>query len=67
MYQNKVKIAIEYGKLENIMNWCRNNCKGTWSINDFITKDSDLIDKFNLYEFIFDNEQDYIVFNLKFK
>jgi hypothetical protein len=50
----KISIKIPYGELETIMDWCRNNCTGKWKLEE--ATDS--------YNFYFEQEKDYFIFNI---
>ena len=69
----KIEVNLEFGTLSSVMNWCRNQCEGSWHISDFHSTDQALDyegrwGKFsNCYQFIFDNERDYITFALRFQ
>jgi len=57
---NKVDIALSYGDLTPIMNWCQRNCTGEWGWNQREPAGSDA----GLYEFYFENEKDRVAFVL---
>lgn len=68
--QNKADIQIEFGRLNTVMDWCREHCNGNWSINDIgatSLKDNQYKNFVNNYQFQFSDSRDLITFNLKFK
>lgn len=54
----KVEIGIPYGKLNDVITWCVNNIDNDWkySVVDYGGKDP------GHYEFLFNNEKDYVKF-----
>ena len=46
------------------MEWCRENCAGEWHISDVTF---DMVKNFSNYEFIFSDEQDVIMFELRWR
>lgn len=65
---NSVRVEIPFGHLDKIMHWCRENCTGCWHIADNEGERPVAVrDGFNTYEFEFEDERDYITFNLKWK
>ena len=52
----KVEIGIPYGHLSAIIQWCTDYCQSDWkySVIDYGGKDP------GHYEFIFNNEKDYV-------
>lgn len=61
-----VTLDVEYGSLSKIINWCDKNCIDEWSFNDqeFYPR-STIVE--NFWNFKFKNEQDCIMFSLKWK
>lgn len=62
-------ILVEFGKLKEVMDWCRTNCSSNWHINEvnpglYAYEMSNLV---NNYVFEFENEKDLVIFNLKWK
>ena len=53
-------IAIPYGELQPVIEWCQNNCKYNWQYKILNEAGSSP----GFYQFIFDNEVDYINFLL---
>jgi hypothetical protein len=70
-YQNRISLDLEFGKLKDVMSWCRDNCSGDWFVNDhdlnLYAYEQDRKYSKNHYVFEFDNEHDLITFSLKFK
>lgn len=67
-----VTVQVEFGKLSGVMDWCRQYCTGNWHITNynadgFSINERTLTHFENWYSFDFDNERDYLTFNLKFK
>lgn len=55
-------VQLTFGHLENVMEWCRQNCNGQWMIleigrNQYTDRDE--------YQFDFDNEDDLLIFKLR--
>ena len=69
----RININVEFGQLETIMNWCRDNCYGKWSLPEILEEKFAIVYKNsnegveNHYCFEFESETDYLLFNLKFK
>lgn len=53
-------IAIPYGELQSIIEWCQNNCNYNWHYKILNEAGSSP----GFYQFIFDNEVDYVNFLL---
>lgn len=68
---NQVPIDVEFGKLKDVMDWCRSNCSGDWHINEvnpgIYAYERPYNLTYNHYVFEFKNESDLITFNLRFK
>jgi len=72
---HKAIILVDFGNLSEIMDWCRQNCAGNWHICDYNIEGFDVSEKItnlqdqwrNWYTFEFDDERDFITFNLRFK
>lgn len=65
-------VQVEFGKLSTIMDWCRQNCTGEWHISNYNAEGFNISERRlaqfeNWYSFDFDNERDFLTFNLKFK
>lgn len=58
-----VLINIEYGSLTQYIDWCNKNCTGEWSFVD-TSIDCDTRD---YWLFVFHSEQDFLMFNLRWK
>ena len=56
----KANICLQFGELDNVMSWCRENCNGKWMITTI--GDSSGVDE---YEFHFDSEDDLLIFRLR--
>lgn len=69
--QHKINIGVEFGRLNNVMDWCREHCQGNWTINDCMaqtTYTDNMYNKYvNNYQFQFSDVRDLVTFNLKFK
>lgn len=62
----RVAVALEFGGLNPVMDWCKQHCHGEWHLNYVGHQDSD-VERKNVYEFDFTDERDFITFNLKYK
>lgn len=58
-----VHLHIEYGKLSDVMDWCRSNCTGDWWVE--LSGDTHNPDYYS-YIFQFSREFDVISFSLKY-
>lgn len=56
----KCEIAIPYGELQPIIDWCQTNCDYDWQYTVLNQAGSNP----GCYQFLFDNETDYINFLL---
>lgn len=56
---NKIKINLQYGQLQSIIDWCERNCTGDWHY----TEDPHG-DMYNSWIFLFDNDRDYVAFKI---
>lgn len=67
--ENKSDIQIEFGRLNTVMDWCREHCGGSWSITDCsdVFYQSTYSNFVNNYQFKFSDSRDLVTFNLKFK
>lgn len=68
----KTPILIEFGKLKEVMDWCRTNCSSNWHLNEvnpgiYAYEMSNFVLNANNYVFEFEDERDYILFKLKFQ
>lgn len=70
-YQSKV--AIPFGQLQSVIDWCNRNCKESWRYTDnlpdwFEDKEDPRYtrarDTLPLYTFMFEDERDYLAFIL---
>ena len=61
---HKSKIKIDYGELRYVMEWCRQNCNHDWHISDVAF---DMVSNISNYEFTFNDEQDVIMFELRWR
>ncbi len=70
-YQNRISLDLEFGKLKDVMNWCRTNCSDEWFVNDvdlnLYPYEQPRMHQHNHYVFEFSSESDLITFSLKFK
>jgi hypothetical protein len=53
-------IFLPYGRLSEVLDWCRCNCTGEWKFGE----DIHTTDSWTYYNFYFENEQDYVAFLL---
>lgn len=58
---HSVTISVEHGSLTQILDWCNKNCTSDWSFMDT----SNYNDVGNSWCFIFHNEQDFVMFSLR--
>jgi len=54
----KTKLTIPYGKLRDIIEWCQSNSEHDWKYDIINIGGKDP----GLYEFVFDDEKDYVKF-----
>ena len=57
--QNKVKINLNFGELQPVLNWCDKNCIGNYQYMEDPNGDM-----YNSWIFFFENERDYVAFML---
>lgn len=50
----KTEVTFPFGKLNDMIDWCKKNCEGEWKFGDSAKG----------YTFYFENESDYINFLL---
>lgn len=55
-------LYVPYGKLEEVMNWCRINCSEWW-----LDENVELNTNNSNYKFYFKNDRDLLLFSLKWK
>jgi hypothetical protein len=53
---HKANIAVQYGQLQPIVDWCERNCSGDWRYME------DINNQWSGYEFFFESEKDYVAF-----
>lgn len=53
---HKANVAVQYGELQPIVDWCERNCSGEWRFME------DINNQWNGYEFFFESEKDYVAF-----
>lgn len=60
------QISIPYGDLEKVLNWCKKNCTGEFKFQDDLFGDISIPFGNNKleYSFFFENERDYIAFQV---
>ncbi len=69
----KSKIAIPFGELQSVLDWCDLNCQGEWSFNDSVViryefdQDGILKNGSIDYIFSFESEKDYLAFILVYE
>jgi hypothetical protein len=54
-----VKINLNFGALQPVVNWCERNCTGKW----YYTEDYNG-EMYYSWIFVFDEERDYVAFTL---
>jgi hypothetical protein len=57
-------LEVEYGDLGKVMEWCRQNCSGDWAITDISFENYLGV---GIYEFQFTDEQDVLMFELRWR
>lgn len=62
----KVEVALEFGALKRVMQWCRDNCRGEWSLDHTGSLDTDQL-RLNTYEFVFNDEVDLVAFTVAWR
>jgi hypothetical protein len=58
-----ITLEIKHGLLTQVLDWCNKNCMGEWVFMDSDTGDS----RYPCWRFIFYNQQDIILFTLKWQ
>lgn len=53
---HRANVAVQYGELQPIVDWCERNCSGEWRFME------DINNQWNGYEFFFESEKDYVAF-----
>ncbi len=53
---HKANVAVQYGELQPIVDWCERNCTAEWRFME------DINNQWNGYEFFFESEKDYVAF-----
>lgn len=53
---HRANIALQYGELANIVDWCERNCSSDWRFME------DVNNQWGGYEFLFESEKDYVAF-----
>jgi hypothetical protein len=61
--KTRITVKLEYGELETAMTWCRKNCRSEWWLTEI---NFDHGSSKTTYEFIFDREEDLMLFELKY-
>lgn len=56
---NKVKIDLDFGQLQPVIDWCERNCIGDWHYTE---DPSGRL--YGSWIFLFDDERDYVAFTL---
>jgi hypothetical protein len=57
-----VEIIIAHGELQEVMDWCEQNCCAEWQ---FMVDRNHYREKWFEYLFLFDSEQDAVLFTLR--
>lgn len=55
---HRANVAVEFGQLQPIVDWCERNCTSDWRYME------DINNQWNGYEFFFESEKDYVAFLL---
>lgn len=53
---HRAKVALQYGELASIVDWCERNCSSDWRFME------DVNNQWGGYEFLFESEKDYVAF-----
>lgn len=53
---HKANVAVAFGELQPIVDWCERNCSSEWRYME------DINNQWNGYEFFFESEKDYVAF-----
>lgn len=66
---NSVSIDINFGQLKTVMEWCRSNCHGNWSLSDLYGSQyaHPAHTTCTTWVFSFEDERDQILFGLRWK
>jgi hypothetical protein len=54
----KAKIALPFGRLQPVIDWCDRNCTNDWHYME------DPNDQWNSWVFMFESDRDYVAFTL---
>ena len=60
----KANIAVEFGKLNDMVEWCERNCTADWRYSGETNEHWNGNSMFYGYEFFFESERDYTAFML---
>lgn len=53
---HRANVAVAFGELQPIVDWCERNCTSEWRYME------DINNQWNGYEFFFESEKDYVAF-----
>lgn len=57
---HRANLAIQYGQLQPVIEWCERNCVGDWRYLDTNGNEHDYAT--GNWEFLFESERDYVAF-----
>ncbi len=62
----QIKITLDFGNLQPIIEWCERNCEGEWGYNTLSGIQIHTPYKIHnyQYEFYFESERDYVAFTM---
>lgn len=55
---HQANVALAYGELQPIVDWCERNCVGDWKYMENHN------DQYNGWQFFFESDRDYVAFML---
>jgi hypothetical protein len=59
---HKANVAVEFGQLSSMIEWCERNCVSDWRMSGEATEQWNGDTMFYGYEFFFESEKDYVAF-----
>jgi hypothetical protein len=65
-HQVKIEVAIQFGKLQSVLDWCNQNCNAAWHYREspFFWISSSFAPANYNYTFYFDSHKDSVAFLL---